>query len=65
MLMMLSAAKEFRLVQNKVAEFIKGRILVGHALRNDLKVSISVSSTLSCEIVVRVFAVDFLYRHCY
>ena len=52
MLMMLSAAKEFRFVQNKVAEFIKGRILVGHALRNDLKVSISVSPTLSCEIVV-------------
>ncbi|PSR95705.1 RNA exonuclease [Actinidia chinensis var. chinensis] len=33
----LRKAKEFRLVQNKVAEFIKGRILVGHALRNDLK----------------------------
>lgn len=36
----LSAAKEFRVVQKKVAELIKGRILVGHALRNDLKVNV-------------------------
>ncbi|KAL6957808.1 hypothetical protein U1Q18_024240 [Sarracenia purpurea var. burkii] len=33
----LRKAKEFRLVQKKVAELIKGKILVGHALRNDLK----------------------------
>lgn len=33
----LRKAKEFRLVQKKVAELIKGRILVGHALRNDLR----------------------------
>ncbi|XP_052207755.1 uncharacterized protein LOC127811692 [Diospyros lotus] len=33
----LKKAKEFHVVQKKVAEFIKGRILVGHALRNDLK----------------------------
>uniref|UniRef100_A0A2P2IYV1 Uncharacterized protein MANES_03G104200 n=1 Tax=Rhizophora mucronata TaxID=61149 RepID=A0A2P2IYV1_RHIMU len=31
------AAKDFSTVQKKVAEIIKGRILVGHALRNDLK----------------------------
>ncbi|KAJ6826717.1 putative RNA exonuclease 4 [Iris pallida] len=31
-------AKEFMTVQQKVAEMIKGRILVGHALHNDLKV---------------------------
>lgn len=36
---LLSTAKDFRIVQKKVAELIKGRILVGHALRNDLKVS--------------------------
>lgn len=36
---LLSAAKDFRIVQKRVAELIKGRILVGHALRNDLKVS--------------------------
>ncbi|XP_077229454.1 polynucleotidyl transferase, ribonuclease H-like superfamily protein [Tasmannia lanceolata] len=30
-------AKEFGAVQKKVAELIRGRILVGHALRNDLK----------------------------
>ncbi|KAG5551292.1 hypothetical protein RHGRI_009645 [Rhododendron griersonianum] len=35
----LRKAKEFRVVQKKVAELIKGRILVGHALRNDLKVN--------------------------
>ncbi|CAK9178074.1 unnamed protein product [Ilex paraguariensis] len=34
---MLSTAKDFRIVQKKVAELIKGKILVGHALRNDLK----------------------------
>lgn len=33
----LRRAKDFPTVQKKVAELIKGRILVGHALRNDLK----------------------------
>ncbi|CAB4277416.1 unnamed protein product [Prunus armeniaca] len=33
----LRKAKDFRIVQKRVAELIKGRILVGHALRNDLK----------------------------
>ncbi|KAH9611178.1 hypothetical protein KSS87_001333 [Heliosperma pusillum] len=33
----LKKAKDFPTVQTKVAELIKGRILVGHALRNDLK----------------------------
>lgn len=35
------AAKEFWVVQKEVAELIKGRILVGHALHNDLKVGSS------------------------
>ncbi|KAK9268738.1 hypothetical protein L1049_000499 [Liquidambar formosana] len=33
----LKKGKDFQAVQKKVAELIKGRILVGHALRNDLK----------------------------
>ncbi|KAI5662467.1 hypothetical protein M9H77_21790 [Catharanthus roseus] len=33
----LRKAKDFSVVQKKVAEIIKGKILVGHALRNDLK----------------------------
>ncbi|XP_068664190.1 RNA exonuclease 4 [Aristolochia californica] len=33
----LRKAKNFLIVQKKVAEFLKGRILVGHALQNDLK----------------------------
>ncbi|KAJ0884482.1 putative exoribonuclease II [Helianthus annuus] len=33
----LKKAKDFRIVQKEVAEFLKGKILVGHALRNDLK----------------------------
>ncbi|KAL0362650.1 UNVERIFIED_CONTAM: RNA exonuclease 4 [Sesamum calycinum] len=33
----LRKAKNFTVVQKKVAELIKDRILVGHALRNDLK----------------------------
>lgn len=33
----LKKAKDFRVVQKEVAELIKGRILVGHALRNDFK----------------------------
>lgn len=36
-----TAAKEFWVVQKEVAELIKGRILVGHALHNDLKVGSS------------------------
>ncbi|XP_072993540.1 uncharacterized protein [Typha latifolia] len=34
----MKKAKEFWAVQKKVGELIKGRILVGHALHNDLKV---------------------------
>lgn len=34
----MNKAKEFWAVQKEVAELIKGRILVGHALHNDLKV---------------------------
>lgn len=30
--------EEFKTVQKEVAEILKGRILVGHALQNDLKV---------------------------
>ncbi|XP_051151740.1 RNA exonuclease 4 [Andrographis paniculata] len=33
----LRKAKNFNVAQKKVAEVIKGRIIVGHALRNDLK----------------------------
>lgn len=33
----LRKAKNFRMVQKEVAELLQGRILVGHALRNDLK----------------------------
>ncbi|NXO68592.1 REXO4 exonuclease, partial [Phainopepla nitens] len=34
----LSTGEDFQTVQKEVAEILKGRILVGHALRNDLKV---------------------------
>lgn len=37
---MFSAAKNFNAVQKEVAELIKEKILVGHALHNDLKVSL-------------------------
>lgn len=37
-MMFFATARDFHTVQKKVAELIKGRILVGHALRNDLKV---------------------------
>ena len=46
------AAKEFWAVQKEVAELIKGRILVGHALHNDLKVvnivCVLLSQQVSC-----------------
>lgn len=32
------SGEEFEVVQKEVAEMLKGRILVGHALHNDLKV---------------------------
>lgn len=38
--LILFVAKDFCTVQKKVAELIKGRVLVGHALHNDLKVCI-------------------------
>lgn len=41
-MMIQFAAKDFWTAQKKVAELIKGRILVGHALHNDLKVCILV-----------------------
>lgn len=34
----LKNATDFKIVQNEVADLLKGRILVGHALKNDLKV---------------------------
>lgn len=34
-----STADNFSLVQEEVSSILKGRILVGHALHNDLKVS--------------------------
>lgn len=37
--MQITAAKDLITVQKKVADLIKGRILVGHALYNDLKVA--------------------------
>lgn len=33
-------AEEFTVVQKEVSDLLKGRILVGHALRNDLKVGV-------------------------
>lgn len=37
-LCIFSSAKGFQVVQNRVADIIKGKLLVGHALHNDLKV---------------------------
>lgn len=37
--MLSFSAKDFPTVQKKVADLIKGKIVVGHALRNDFKVS--------------------------
>ncbi|XP_077162866.1 RNA exonuclease 4 [Paroedura picta] len=34
----LKTGVDFKVVQNEVADILKGRILVGHALRNDLKI---------------------------
>ncbi|XP_015500336.2 RNA exonuclease 4 [Parus major] len=34
----LNTGEDFKVVQKEVAEILKGRILVGHALQNDLKV---------------------------
>lgn len=34
----LVSGEQFAVVQKEVAEMLKGRILVGHALHNDLKV---------------------------
>lgn len=39
-------AEEFSVVQKEVSDLLQGRILVGHALRNDLKVYIFYSTWL-------------------
>jgi len=41
----LFSGEDFKTVQKEVADILKGRILVGHALRNDLKVG-------GCEFVI-------------
>lgn len=38
-LLCVAPGEEFEVVQREVADLLKGRILVGHALHNDLKVS--------------------------
>lgn len=38
LLLCLAAAEDFKLVQKEVSEILEGRILVGHAVHNDLKV---------------------------
>ena len=37
----LFSAPDFKTVQNKVSKLLKGQVLVGHALKNDLKVGCS------------------------
>ena len=38
MCIIIITGKEFEVVQKEVADILKGRVLVGHALHNDLKV---------------------------
>ena len=59
-------AKDFWTAQKKVAELIKGRILVGHALQNDLKVCIFCGYSLSFSWFAFIFLLsvhgDAVYR---
>ncbi|RVW42913.1 RNA exonuclease 4 [Vitis vinifera] len=54
-----AAAKDFQTVQRQVAELIKGRLLVGHALRNDLKAlllshpKVDMRDTSECELFLK------------
>jgi RNA exonuclease 4 len=43
-------AKSFEVVQKEVAELVEGKILVGHAVENDTKVSSSTSSAAKMDI---------------
>ena len=38
-----SLAPDFKNVQKEVSEFIKGRVLIGHAIHHDLKVVLGTS----------------------
>ncbi|WKA12051.1 hypothetical protein VitviT2T_029480 [Vitis vinifera] len=55
----LKKAKDFQTVQRQVAELIKGRLLVGHALRNDLKAlllshpKVDMRDTSECELFLK------------
>ena len=42
MLVLLSSGEEFPRVQGEVANILKGRLLVGHAIMNDLKVCLHI-----------------------
>ena len=58
----VTAAKDFRTVQNDVSAMIKGRTLVGHALHNDLKVCLTQLFSFYFLYVIRimqVFGVNF------
>ena len=39
--LIIFVAEEFNVVQKEVSGLLKGKILVGHALRNDLKVGVN------------------------
>lgn len=59
--------EDFKVIQKEVANILKGRILVGHALRNDLKVSSHMPPVLELDGTCRLFsdaAVPFPHQGC-
>lgn len=57
---MLSVAKDFRIVQKEVSELLKDRILVGHALRNDLKVSMQIPVLKAINMLLNMIANKYI-----
>ena len=53
--MLLTAAPQFEAVQKEVADILKGRTLVGHAITNDMKVRAGTWSQPTGTLVVKMF----------
>lgn len=59
--MLLTAAPQFEAVQKEVADILKGRTLVGHAITNDMKVRAGTWSQPT--LVVKMFYSNYIKEY--
>lgn len=56
--------KEFKIVQKEVSDMLNGRTLVGHAVYNDLKVSVLILDTDSLLYILLYFRTKSVASNC-